>query len=66
MVGARGARAAPGRIVTKSELERLVLGFESELASNAIEVHVSSLRKKLGRELVETVRGMGYRVSTAA
>jgi two-component system, OmpR family, response regulator len=56
----------PGRIVTKSELERLVLGFESELASNAIEVHVSSLRKKLGRELVETVRGMGYRVSTAS
>lgn len=56
----------PGRIVTKSELERLVLGFESELASNAIEVHVSSLRKKLGRELVETVRGMGYRISTAS
>jgi len=55
----------PGRIVTKSELERLVLGFESELSSNAIEVHVSSLRKKLGRELVETVRGMGYRVGAA-
>ncbi len=56
----------PGRIVTKAELERLVLGFESELASNAIEVHVSSLRKKLGRELVETVRGMGYRVGAPA
>jgi two-component system OmpR family response regulator len=56
----------PGRIVTKAELERLVLGFESELASNAIEVHVSSLRKKLGRELVETVRGLGYRVGAAA
>ena len=56
----------PGRIVTKGELERLVLGFESELASNAIEVHVSSLRKKLGRELVETVRGMGYRVGAPA
>ena len=56
----------PGRIVTKAELERLVLGFESELSSNAIEVHVSSLRKKLGRELVETVRGLGYRVGAAA
>ena len=54
-----------GRIVTKAELERLVLGFESELSSNAIEVHVSSLRRKLGRELVETVRGMGYRVGAA-
>jgi len=59
-------RTKPGRIVTKAELERLVLGFESELASNAIEVHVSSLRKKLGRDLVETVRGMGYRVGGPA
>ncbi len=56
----------PGRIVAKTELEQLVLGFESELASNAIEVHVSSLRKKLGRELVETVRGMGYRLGEVA
>jgi two-component system OmpR family response regulator len=56
----------PGRIVAKAELESLVLGFESELASNAIEVHVSSLRRKLGRELVETVRGMGYRVGGTA
>lgn len=52
-----------GRIVTKADLEKLMLGFESELASNALEVHVSSLRKKLGRELIETVRGLGYRVS---
>ena len=55
-----------GRIVAKDELERLVLGFESELASNALEVHVSSLRRKLGRERVETVRGLGYRVSVVA
>jgi two-component system, OmpR family, response regulator len=39
-----------------------VHGFDSELASNALEVHVSSLRRKLGRELVETVRGLGYRI----
>ncbi|MFN9103605.1 MAG: winged helix-turn-helix domain-containing protein, partial [Betaproteobacteria bacterium] len=51
-----------GRIVPKAELEKLVLGFESELASNALEVHVSALRRKLGRELIETVRGLGYRV----
>jgi two-component system OmpR family response regulator len=56
----------PGRIVAKAELEQIVLGFASELASNAIEVHVSSLRKKLGRDLVETVRGMGYRLGGAA
>lgn len=51
-----------GRIVPKTDLERLVLGFESELASNALEVHVSALRRKLGRALIETVRGLGYRI----
>ena len=51
-----------GRIVAKDDLERLVMGSESELASNALEVHVSSLRRKLGRDLIETVRGLGYRV----
>lgn len=51
-----------GRIVPKTDLERIVLGFESELASNALEVHVSALRRKLGRDLIETVRGMGYRI----
>jgi two-component system OmpR family response regulator len=53
-----------GRIVPKADLERLVLGFEAELASNALEVHVSALRRKLGRELIETVRGLGYRVDS--
>jgi two-component system OmpR family response regulator len=55
-----------GRIVPKDELEKLVLGFDSVLASNAIEVHVSSLRRKLGRELIETVRGLGYRIEAPA
>lgn len=55
-----------GRIVPKPDLEKIVLGFESELSSNALEVHVSSLRRKLGRELIETVRGMGYRVGDAS
>jgi two-component system OmpR family response regulator len=54
-----------GRIVPKAELERLVHGFDSEISSNALEVHMSSLRKKLGRELVETVRGLGYRLDLA-
>lgn len=56
----------PGRIVAKAELERLVLGFDAEVASNALEVHVSSLRRKLGRDVVETVRGLGYRLGPAA
>lgn len=55
-----------GRIVSKAQLEQLVLGMDAVLASNALEVHVSALRRKLGRELVETVRGLGYRVGRAA
>jgi two-component system OmpR family response regulator len=51
-----------GRIVSKAQLEQLVLGFEAEVASNALEVHVSALRRKLGRALIDTVRGLGYRI----
>jgi two-component system OmpR family response regulator len=51
-----------GRIVDKPQLESLVLGLDGELASNALEVHISSIRRKLGREFIETIRGMGYRV----
>jgi two-component system, OmpR family, response regulator len=51
-----------GRIVPKADLERLVHGFDSEITSNALEVHISSLRRKLGRELIDTVRGLGYRL----
>ncbi|MCZ2291418.1 MAG: response regulator transcription factor [Burkholderiales bacterium] len=54
-----------GRIVPKADLERLLLGGEAELLSNALEVHVSSVRRKLGRELIETVRGLGYRITLA-
>jgi two-component system OmpR family response regulator len=52
-----------GRVVNKADLEKLVLGFESELASNALEVHVSSLRRKLGRDIIQTERGLGYRIA---
>ncbi len=51
------------RIVPKADLEQLVLGMDAAVASNALEVHVSSLRRKLGRDLIETVRGLGYRIN---
>jgi len=58
---ALGLRA--GRWVGKDALERLVLGFDGEPASsNALEVHVANLRRKLGRDSIESRRGMGYRV----
>jgi len=53
-----------GRIVSKRDLEALVMGADAEVASNALEVHVSSLRRKLGREFIDTVRGLGYRIAT--
>ena len=55
-----------GRIVAKAELESLVHGSHSEVASNALEVHVSALRRKLGHDLIETVRGLGYRIDERA
>ncbi len=55
----------PDLIVGRSELEDAVYGFGEEVESNAIEVHVSRLRAKLGRDAVETVRGFGYRMGQA-
>jgi len=51
-----------GHIVSRSELEHLLYGYDGEVSSNAVEVHLSSLRRKLGHELIETVRGLGYRL----
>jgi two-component system, OmpR family, response regulator len=51
-----------GRVVLKADLERLTVGFDADVSSNALEVHVSSLRRKLDRSLIETVRGLGYRL----
>lgn len=52
----------PGQILSRAQLEERLYAFDSGVDSNAIEVHVSRLRKKLGREKIETVRGMGYRL----
>jgi two-component system OmpR family response regulator len=52
----------PGQLLTKSQLEEKLYAFDSEVESNAIEVHVSRLRKKLGSGIVETERGLGYRL----
>ncbi len=52
-----------GRLVSGSDLEALVMGHEGDVHSNAVQVHVSKLRQKLGRDFIETVRGVGYRVA---
>ena len=55
----------PGRIVEKATLESLI-GSEGGTQSNIIEVHIANLRRKLGREVIETVRGLGYRIAQPA
>jgi len=49
-----------GHVVSRSDLERLLYGYAGEVSSNAVEVHLSSLRRKLGHDRIETVRGLGY------
>lgn len=55
----------PSALLSKSQLEERLYAFGAEIESNTIEVYISRLRKKLGRELIETVRGMGYRLMPA-
>ena len=53
--------AKPNSIVSKEKLEEALYGFDDEVASNTLEVYVSRIRKKLGKDSIETVRGLGYR-----
>lgn len=52
-------RARPN-VMSKSRLESALYGFGEALESNALEVHVHHLRRKLGESLIKTVRGVGY------
>ncbi len=54
--------ARPGQLLSKAQLEEKLYTFDAEVESNTIEVHVSRLRKKLGPAVIETERGMGYRL----
>ncbi len=54
--------ARPGQLLSKAQLEEKLYAFDAEVESNTIEVHVSRLRKKLGSGIVETERGLGYRL----
>ena len=57
--------ARPGQLFPKAQLEEKLYAFGAEVESNTIEVHVSRLRKKLGSDVVHTVRGIGYRLGSA-
>jgi two-component system OmpR family response regulator len=55
----------PGANVSKARIEEALYAFGSEIESNTVEVHISRLRKKLGRDAIHTERGVGYRLETA-
>ncbi|WP_022721851.1 winged helix-turn-helix domain-containing protein [Rhodopseudomonas sp. B29] len=52
----------PGVVRSRGELEERLYGWNDEIDSNAVEVHIHNLRNKLGRTAIETVRGIGYRM----
>lgn len=54
--------ARPGAVLSRAQLEEKIFGWDDEVSSNAIEVYVHGLRKKLGSALIQNVRGVGYMV----
>ena len=53
----------PNAMIAKSDIEDSLYEFGAEVDSNTVEVYVSRLRKKLGRDAIKTVRGAGYKIS---
>jgi two-component system OmpR family response regulator len=54
--------ARPGMVLSRAQLEEKLYGWKDEVSSNAVEVYIHGLRKKLGAELIQNVRGVGYMV----
>jgi DNA-binding response OmpR family regulator len=53
---------AGNSLLTEEQLKDAIYGMDTEIGSNALNVHIHHLRRKLGRDLIQTVRGMGYRL----
>lgn len=54
-----------GRVKTRDQLEASLYAWGEEVASNALEVHISNLRKKLPKDFIKTLRGVGYSIGAA-
>lgn len=57
--------ARPGAVLSRAQLEEKLYGWAEEIESNAVEVYVHGLRRKLGQDFVRNVRGVGYMVPKA-
>jgi len=55
----------PGQVLERRQLEEALYGWDDGVASNALEVHIHHLRRKLDSKLIKTVRGIGYRLDPA-
>jgi two-component system, OmpR family, response regulator QseB len=55
----------PGNILSRAQIEERLYGWGEEVESNAVEVHIHGLRRKLGNDFILNVRGVGYRVRPA-
>lgn len=53
----------PGAVLTRAQLAEALYGWNESIESNAVDVHVHHLRRKLGAGLIETQRGLGYRLA---
>lgn len=53
----------PGTVISRASLEQSIYAWGQEVESNAVEVHISNLRKKLTPKLIKTIRGVGYKLS---
>jgi DNA-binding response OmpR family regulator len=52
----------PGQVLSREQLLSNVWGYDFDPGSNVVDVYVGYLRRKLGKDVIETVRGMGYRL----
>lgn len=55
----------PDRVYARTQIEQALYGWDEPTESNAIDVHIHHLRRKLGSEVIQTVRGIGYRLGPA-
>ena len=53
----------PGAVLSRAQLEEKLYGWNEEVESNAVEVHIHHLRKKLGTDVIGNVRGVGYMIN---